>query len=63
MAAHTDKWFAAGYISRNEAYAFLRKLFALPFLPAASIKPMFAELEKKCDDTKVQKVLTYVKST
>ena len=51
------------YVARNDAYKFLRKVLALPFLPAAKIKPMFAELEQKCNDTKVEKVLQYVKST
>ena len=40
-------------------YKFLRKVFALPFLPADHIPPAFEKLKKKSTDEKTQENMKY----
>ncbi|KAL5015438.1 hypothetical protein ScPMuIL_009708 [Solemya velum] len=51
------------YNERDSVYKFLRKVFALPLLPAEHILPTFTKLEEKATNDRIKDVMTYIKET
>jgi hypothetical protein len=47
------------YNERDSVYTFLRKVFALPFLPAEHTPPAFEKLKEKSTDEKTQEIMQY----
>ena len=51
------------YTNDRGTYAFIRKVMALPFLPADEIPEMYAHLEEIPESRKLQDFMQYVGST
>ena len=55
--------FQVAYAQRDDVYKFIRKVFALPFLPAEHIEPTFRNLREKADGEQVTAFMRYVEDT
>ena len=55
--------FQVAYAQRDDVYKFIRKVFALPFLPAEHIEPTFRNLREKADGEQVTALMRYVEDT
>ena len=51
------------YSEKDEVYKFVRKLFALPFLPAEHILPTFQKLREKATGDQIEALMDYVDET
>ncbi|KAK3108588.1 hypothetical protein FSP39_011475 [Pinctada imbricata] len=51
------------YNNRDDVYNLLKKVFALPFLPAEHIADTFTKLQRKAQTDNLQRVMDYVDST
>ncbi|KAL5011914.1 hypothetical protein ScPMuIL_010465 [Solemya velum] len=58
-----EKGLQTAYNERDSVYKFLRKVFALPLLPAEHILPTFTKLEEKATNDRIKDVMTYIKET
>ena len=56
-------FFQTAYTQRDDVYKFLRKVFALPFLPADHILDTFTLLQQKAVGEQLQSVMQYVNDT
>ena len=55
--------FQVTYAQRDDVYKFIRKVFALPFLPAEHIEPSFRNLREKAGGEQVTALMRYVEDT
>jgi len=55
-----DQGLATTYRMREAAHDYLRKLMALPFLPAAHIRPTFDKLRNKANTDPLKEVTSYI---
>ena len=55
--------FQVAYAQRDDVYKFIRKVFALPFLPAEHIEPSFRNLREKAGGEHVTALMRYVEDT
>ena len=53
----------SAYVNDRGIHAFIRKMMALPFLPAEEIPDAFNRLERKSRNSPVEELASYVKST